>query len=89
MDRGQLKQTEWEPIDSDSMDSYDAHLDPGSLRVMSAGAMRSVVQALAKTGMIPTKTVLETFDIPQSEEIAEQNMREKELAAMGKLRRPR
>jgi hypothetical protein len=47
------------------------------------------VQALAKTGMIPTKTVLETFDIPAAEEIAEQNIREKELAALGRIKRPR
>ncbi len=89
MEKGELDQTVWEPIDSESFDRYDAHLDPGSLKVMSAGAMRSVVAALAKSGMIPTKTVLETFDIPQAETIAEEGMREKELAAMGRLRRPR
>ena len=89
MDRGEMKYQEWQPIDGGSMDDWDAHLDPGSLRVMSAGAMRSVVQALAKTGMIPTKYVLETFDIPQAGEISEENLREKELAAMGKLKRPR
>jgi len=89
MERGDFEYQNWEPIGADSMDRYDAHLDPGSLRVMSAGAMRSVVMALAKTGMIPTKNILETFDIPQAGEIAEENMREKELAAMGKLKRPR
>jgi hypothetical protein len=71
------------------MDQYDAQLDPGSLKVVSAGAMRSVVMALSKTGMIPTKNVLETFDIPGSDQIAEENTREKELQALGKLRRPR
>lgn len=80
---------EWEPIDAGSLDKYDAHLDPGSLQVVSAGAMRSVVMALSKSGMIPTKTVLETFSIPNSAEIAEENLREKELAAMGKLKKPR
>ena len=89
MERGELSQTNWEPIKPESMDDYDAHLDPGSLKVMSAGAMRSVVAALAKSGMIPTKTVLETFDLPQASELAEENLREKEIAAMGKLRKPR
>lgn len=86
---GEDSSAEWEPIDSDSLDQYDAHLDPGSLKIVSAGAMRSVVAALSKNGIIPTKTVLETFDIPQAAELAEENMQEKSLAAMGKLKRPR
>jgi hypothetical protein len=86
---GDMSTADWEPIDSASMDKYDAHLDPGSLKVVSAGAMRSVVMALSKTGMIPTKTVLETFDIPNSGEIAEENIQEKGLAALGKLRKPK
>src|SRR5580698_8605244 len=88
-ERGELKQTEWTPIDSESMDKYDAHLDPGSLRVISAGALRSVVSALAKAKMVPTKYVLETLDLPAADELAEENMRELELAALGKLKRPR
>lgn len=88
-DKGDMMRAEWTPIDSASMDQYDAQLDPGSLKVVSAGAMRSVVMALSKTGMIPTKNVLETFDIPGSDQIAEENTREKELQALGKLRRPR
>jgi len=89
MERGELKQTDWEPIDTESMDKYDAHLDPGSLRVISAGALRSVVSALAKAKMVPTKYVLETLDLPGASELAEENMRELELGAMGKLKRPR
>ena len=88
-ERGEMKWEEWKPIDSSSMDEYDAHLDPGSLRVMSAGALRSVVQALAKAKMIPTKFVLESLDIPGADELAEENIRELELQAMGKLKRPR
>jgi hypothetical protein len=84
-----METADWEPIDAASMGKYDAHLDPGSLKVVSAGAMRSVVMALSKTGMIPTKTVLETFDIPQAAELAEENMQEKALAALGKLKKPK
>jgi hypothetical protein len=89
MDRGQLKQTEWEPIDSDSMDKYDAHLDPGSLKVVSAGALRSVVATLAKAKMLPTKYVLEAFDIPSAASVSEEALRELELAALSKTKRPR
>jgi hypothetical protein len=87
--KNEPQSAEWEPINSDSLDDYDAHLDPGSLQVVSAGAMRSVIMALSKTGMIPTKTVLETFSIPQAGELADENYQEKALAAMGKLRKPR
>jgi hypothetical protein len=88
-DKGDMMRAEWTPIDSTSMDQYDAQLDPGSLKVVSAGAMRSVVMALSKTGMIPTETVLETFDIPEAQKISEMNIREKELSAMAKLKKPR
>ena len=71
------------------MDEYDAYLDPGSLRVISAGALRSVVSALAKAKMVPTKYVLETLDLPQADQLAEENIRELELQSMAKLKRPR
>lgn len=89
MERGEMSQTNWEPIDSQSLDRYDAHLDPGSMRVISAGALRSVVSALAKAKMVPTKYVLETLDLPGASELAEENMRELELSAIGKIKKPR
>ena len=88
-ERGGMTSAEWEPIDAASMDQYDAHLDPGSLKVVSAGAMRSVVSALAKSKLLPTKYVLEAFDLPQASEIAEESTRELELAALSKVKRPR
>jgi hypothetical protein len=39
--------------------------------------------------MIPTKTVLETFGLPQASDLAEENMQEKALAAMAKLKKAR
>jgi hypothetical protein len=86
-DKGELKYVGWEPIQS--LDSYDAYLDEGSLRVMSASAMRSVVGALAKAKMLPTSYILETLDIPNAKELAEENMRELELAAMSRLKKSR
>lgn len=87
--KGESSVAEWIPIDSDSLDNYDAHLDPGSLKVVSGGAMRSVVSALAKAQLLPTKYVLDAFDLPQSAEIAEEQQQQLALGAMAKLRRPR
>lgn len=85
--QGEPQFSEWSPIDS--LDKYDAYLDEGSLRVLSGTALKSVVSAMAKANMLPTKFVLDTMDIPNSDELAEEKMRELELAAMGKLKRPR
>lgn len=89
MDRGDFENSNWEPIGQQSMNDYEAHLDPGSLKIVSGGAMRSVVAALAKNGLIGGKTILETFDIPGADGIAEENTKEKELAAIAKLKKPR
>jgi hypothetical protein len=88
MERGELSNAEWEPI-GDSMNKYDAHLDPGSLQVMSAGAMRSVVGALAKAKLLPTKYILESYGLPQAAELAEEATRELELGALAKTKKPR
>jgi hypothetical protein len=80
---------EWSPIDQGSLDQYDAYLDPGSLQIVSGGAMRSVVQALAKANMLPNKFVLEALNIPGAADIAQQQQQELSLAALSKLRRPR
>jgi hypothetical protein len=77
----------WHPIDS--LDEYDMYLDEGSMQVLSSTALRSVVGALAKSGMLPTEFVLEQFGVPGAKEIAEQNMQEKELQALSKLKRTR
>jgi hypothetical protein len=87
--KDEMSVAEWEPMDSASMDKYDAHLDPGSLKVVSGGAMRSVVSALAKANLLPTKYVLNAFDLPQADEIAEEQTKQLELASMAKLRKPR
>jgi hypothetical protein len=87
--KDEMSVAEWEPMDSASMDKYDAHLDPGSLKVVSGGAMRSVVSALAKANLLPTKYVLNAFDLPQADEIAEEQTKQLELASLAKLRKPR
>jgi hypothetical protein len=89
VERGETIQREWEPISPDAMHDYDAQLDEGSLQVLSATALRSVVAALAKSGAIPTKMLLETYGVPDAATISEEATREAELRALGKLKRPR
>jgi len=87
IEREEVSFASWEP--TDSMDQYDAYLDEGSLRVLSGTALKSVVGALAKAGMLPTKYVLESLDVPNAEEISEEKLRESELAALARVKRPR
>ena len=64
-------------LESDEiMDSYDAYLDEGSLRVLSGAALKSVVATMAKANLLPTEFVLDTFDIPNAKEFAEDKMQE-------------
>jgi len=77
----------WRP--TQRWQDFEVELDRGSMRVMSAAAMRSVAGALAKAQMLPTKDVLETFDWPNAGRVAEDKMRELELSAIGRVKRPR
>jgi hypothetical protein len=87
IEKGEADYASWNPIES--MDAYDAYLDEGSLRVLSGAALKSVVATLAKAQLLPTEYILDTFDIPNSKEVAEQKMRELELAALSRTKRPR
>ena len=88
INRDQAEYATWNPI-TDSMDGHDVYLDEGSLKVLSGAALKSVVATLAKANLLPTKYVLESFDIPDAATLAEEKMRELELSAVGKLKRPR
>ena len=79
--------TTWEP--TSRWFDYDIELDKGSLKMLSAAGLRTVVAALSKANMLPTETVLESFGVPHSQEIAEEKMRELELSAVSRLKRPR
>ena len=79
----------WEPIEGGDISDYDFNLDEGSLQVLSGTMLRSIIMALGKSKIVPTKSVLEAIGIPDADEIAEQNLRELELGAMAKLRRTR
>lgn len=87
IEKGQATFANWTP--NDSMDDADAYLDEGSLRVLSSAALKSVVGALSKAGMLPTKMVLETFDVPGAEQMAEEAQQGQELAALARLKKPR
>jgi hypothetical protein len=83
----QQKPVIWSPIPG----SWEAELelDEVSLRAVSSTMMKSLVLSLAKTGMLPAKFILETMDIPNAEELAEEGTRQAELAALSKLKKPR
>jgi hypothetical protein len=78
---------QWRP--TQRWEDFEVELDQGSLRVLSAAALRSVVAALAKANMLPTETVLEAFGVPHAAEVAEEKTRELELQAVTRLRKPR
>ena len=84
---GELNMATWEP--AGSLDDYDMYLDEGSMSVMSQTMLRSTIAGLAKAHMVPTKTALEAAGIPEASELAEEAMREAELAALGRIKRPR
>lgn len=77
----------WRP--TQRWNDFEVELDQGSLRVLSAAALRSVVAALAKANMLPTESVLEAFGVPHAAELAEEKTRELELQAVTRLRKPR
>jgi hypothetical protein len=85
--QGQLQSHKWDAI-SDP-DEYSVMLDPGSIHPVSGAALRTLVVGLAKQGLLPVKYVLEALDIPGAGDIAEESMRQAELAALAKLKRPR
>lgn len=87
VDKDKADYATWNPIES--MDAYDAYLDEGSLRVLSGAALKSVVATLAKANLLPTEYVLQTFDVPNASELAEEKMKELELGALARIKRPR
>jgi len=86
-ERGEPVFSRWNPIEN--IDDYEAQLDEGSLQVLSAATLRSIVSAMGKANLLPTRFLYETLGLPNAEELSEERTRELELAAMGKLKRPR
>jgi hypothetical protein len=77
----------WSPVPGSS--ECELELDDVSVRALSSNMMKSLVMALAKTGIIPTKFLFETLEIPDAEELADESTKQMELAALSKLRKPR
>ena len=78
---------QWRP--TSRWPDFEVELDQGSLKVLSAAALRSVVAAMAKANMLPTEQVLEAFGVPHASEIAQEKMKELELQAVTRLKKPR
>jgi hypothetical protein len=85
--QGKSAAAEWKPISDD--EECDLQLDAASIRPMSSAMMKSLVLALAKTGMLPPKFIFETLGLPNAEELAEEGEKAASLAALAKLRKPR
>jgi hypothetical protein len=83
----QQKPCIWSPIPGSA--ECDIELDEVFLRAVSSTMMKSLVMALAKTGMLPAKFIFETMEIPHADELAEESTRQMELAALAKLKKPR
>ena len=79
----------WESIDDSSLEGYDLILDPASLKPVSMTALRGIVMELMKGGQVPLKFALQTLDVPNADELAEDARQQQELAALTRLKRPR
>jgi len=77
----------WSPIPGNA--ECELEMDDVSLRALSSNMMKSLVMALAKTGIIPTKFLFETLELPNADELADESTKQMELAALSKLKRPR
>jgi hypothetical protein len=86
--RGELQFTKWSSVTGDHND-YDIVLDPASLKPVSMTALRGLVTALLQKGQIPLDYALNVMEFPNASEVAETMKQEMELAAIGKVKRPR
>jgi hypothetical protein len=88
IESGDVKWSKWEALGA-TLDDYNIILDPGSLRPVSMTAMRQLVIGLLEKGQIPLRYALEQLEIPNSDEIAEAQQQQQELAALSKVKRPK
>lgn len=77
----------WSPIPGSA--ECDLEVDDVQLKALSSNMMKSLVMSLAKTGIIPTKFLFETLELPNAAELADESTKQMELAAVSKLRKPR
>lgn len=85
--RKDQKSCSWMPLPDGA--ECDIELDEVSLTAMSSKMLQSLALNLSKTGMLPAKFVLETLNIPNAEQIAEDAQKQMELSAISRLRKPR
>lgn len=85
----EISMVPWQPAPDDWADAYEAYLDPGSIKPLSASYLRSLVSTLMDKGKVPLEFALDVLEVPGGAEIAERQREELELGAMNKLKRPR
>jgi hypothetical protein len=77
----------WTPLPPDA--EIEMVLDEASIDSVSSSMLKNLVIALGRTGQVPNKFVLETLNIPNATQIADEATKAQELAALSRLRRPR
>lgn len=86
---GEIDMAKWTPAPGNWESVYDVYVDPSSIKPLSASYLRSLVSILMDKGKVPASYALKLLDVPNAEEIAEEQRQEMELAALTKLKRPR
>ena len=75
---------EWKNIQRP--DQYDVLLDEASIQPMSEAMLRRIAPELKKVGALPDKELLEVYKFPDAAGVAQRIEREKELAALGRVK---
>lgn len=86
-ERKNQKPCSWLPLPDSA--ECDLELDSVALQAVSSSMLRNISMALAKTGVLPTKFLLETMGIPNADQIAQEGQEQMQLAAVSRLRKPR
>lgn len=79
------KSVKWTP--ADPSDHYEVRLAEGSIRPMSAAALRSMAMELKKVGAIDVFHLLDWLEVPDAFEIAQAVENEMKLAALAKVQK--
>ncbi len=86
-ERGKRKAAIWSPLPEGA--DADLEMDELSLQAVSSKMIQTLALNLSKSGILPAKFVLESLNIPNAEQIAEEGQHQMELAALSKLKKPR
>ena len=72
----------WNPIPTGA--ECELSVDTTSIQALSKNALKSLVMALSKGGLLPTKFIFETLELPNADQLADDSQKQLELAALAK-----